>query len=235
MGISLVMLAFKEEENLNILIPEIKNILSGFDEEYEIIVVDTEKPQDNTPVVCKKYNVKYINQRYPGFGGAFRTGIESASYDKFLIMDSDGSHSPKYIPDIYREFKTGADIVIGSRYIKGGKNNDSFISLCMSKILNLVYRLVIGVRTRDISTDYRMYDTDQLKRVNLNCKNYDVLQEVIMKMKINNKRLVIKEIPIIFNKRLFGNSKRKLFVFILGYIKTLFVLIKIRICGKVKS
>lgn len=229
MAISAVLLAYKEAENLKVLLPQITEQLNGTGETYEIITVDTAEPLDNTAEVCAQFGARYVNQRYPAFGGAFRTGIEEARYDKFLIMDSDGSHDPKYIPDIYRKFTEGADIVIGSRYTRGGVTNDAKSSIVMSKILNTVFRVITGIKAKDISTDFRMYDTAQLKKVELTCRNYDVLQEVLMKMKINNPGMVVREIPISFNKRLYGESKRRLIPFIMGYIKTMFKLIGLRI------
>ncbi|MGN0688191.1 MAG: glycosyltransferase [Oscillospiraceae bacterium] len=229
MAISTVLLAYKEAENLKILIPQIKEQLDKTGEDYEIIVVDTAQPLDNTEEVCAEFGARYINQKYPCFGGAFRTGIEAAENDKFLILDSDGSHNPKYIPDLHKMFVSGADVVIGSRYVKGGHTDDAKSSIIMSKILNTTFRIALGIKAKDISTDYRMYDTKQLKKVELSCKNYDILQEVLLKLRINNKSLVIKETPISFDKRMFGESKRRLIPFIIGYIGTLFKLIGIRI------
>lgn len=230
MGISTVLLAYKEADNLEILLPQIKEQLDRCKEAYEILVIDTEKPLDNTEEVCKKYDAKYINQEEPYFGGAFRTGIKYAAMDKFLILDSDGSHPPKYIPHIYRKFVKGKyDVVIGSRYVKGGVTNDSKSSQIMSRILNTTFRIFLGIRAKDISTDYRMYDTKQLKHVHLKCSNYDVLQEVLLKLRLNNKKLRIGEVPISFSKRMYGESKRQLIRFILSYLKTLFYLTGMRI------
>lgn len=229
MAISAVLLAYKEAENLRVLLPEIAKQLDGTGEEYEMIIIDTPEPLDNTREVCEEFGARYVNQRYPAFGGAFRTGIEEAKGDKFLIMDSDGSHNPKYIADIYGKFSEGADVVIGSRYTEGGVTNDARSSIVMSKILNTVFRIITGIKAKDISTDFRMYDTKQLKKVKLTCRNYDILQEVLLRMKINNKRLAVKEIPITFEKRLYGESKRRLIPFIMGYIKTMFRLTGMRI------
>lgn len=229
MSISAVLLAYKEAENLRVLLPQIKEQLEKTGEEFEVVIIDTKEPLDDTPKVCAEFGARYVNQRYPHFGGAFRTGIEEARFNKFLIMDSDGSHKPEYISDIYRKFTEGADVVIGSRYVKGGVTNDAKSSIVMSKILNTVFRIITGIKAKDISTDFRMYDTAQLKKVELTCHNYDVLQEVLLKLKLNNPGLVIKETPISFNKRLYGESKRRLIPFIMGYIKTMFRLIGLRI------
>ena len=58
--------------------------------------------------------------------------------------------------------------------------------------------------------------------------DYDVLQEILVKMKLNNPKLKIGEIPITFEKRVYGESKRKLIPFIVSYIKTLLKLTLMR-------
>ncbi len=233
MGISVVLLAYKEEENLRVLLPQIKEQLDNIKEDYEILVIDTREPLDKTSEVCEEFGARYINQEWPCFGGAFRTGIKYAEMDKLLILDSDGSHDPKNIPDIYHKFLSiKADVVIGSRYTRGGVTNDAKSSIIMSKILNNTFRLFLGISAKDISTDYRMYRTEQLKKVRLKCENYDVLQEVLLKLRMNKPDLRIGEVPIKFNKRMFGESKRNLLPFILSYIKTLFRLTAVRISGK---
>mgnify|MGYP003290022331 CR=1 FL=1 len=231
-GISVAILAYKEEENLKILIPEIKNELSKLNQEYEILVIDTAEPLDNTKGVCEQNNARYINQKYPKFGGAFKTAIECADYDKFLILDGDGSHPPKYIPDMYNLFiKDNYDVVIGSRYVKGGVTEDAKSSIIMSKILNSCFRIALGIKAHDISTDYRIYKTELLKKVKLENENYDVLQEVLLKIKLTNKGIKIGEVPISFHKRIYGESKRQLIPFIISYIKSLFRLTCLRIKG----
>ncbi len=235
MGISVVLLAYKEEENLKVLLPKIIENVEKTGEKYEILVIDTQKPLDNTKGVCEQYGAKYINQEAPAFAGAFKTGIKYAKMDKFLILDSDGSHNPKYIPQIYEKFKKErCDVVIGSRYVKGGKTNDAKSSIIMSHILNGMFRICLGIKAKDISTDYRLYVTSQLKKVKLTCRNYDVLQEVLLQLKLNKpkKKLKIGEVPIEFDKRIYGESKRRLLPFIMSYIKTLFKLTLIRIFSK---
>lgn len=230
-GVSVVLLSYKEADNLSILLPQIKKEIEKCTEDYEILVVDTQKPLDNTKEVCDSNRAIYINQEKPYFGGAFQTGIKYASKELFLIMDSDGSHPTSKIPEIYNKFVTSdCDIVIGSRYCKGGTTDDKLSSQIMSHILNFAFRIVLGVKAKDLSTDYRMYHTKALKDVSLECENYDVLEEVLLKLKLNkkDKRLIVEEIPISFSKRMYGSSKRQLGKFIVSYIKTLFRLLCLR-------
>ncbi|MBR3734972.1 MAG: glycosyltransferase [Lachnospiraceae bacterium] len=235
-GISMVLLSYKEEENLRVFLPQIREKLRECGEPYEIVVIDSMEPLDDSKKVCEENGVRYVNQEEAGFGGAFRTGIRYAEYRKFFIMDSDGSHNPVYIPDIYRIFMAErADVAIGSRYTEGGVNNDSITSQIMSHILNTVYGFVLGIHAKDMSTDFRLYHTCRLKEVEpeLICKNYDVLQEVLLKLKLKKqargKKLKVVETPITFDKRLFGNSKRRLIAFIISYMKSVFYLGWIRL------
>ena len=82
MGISAVIPAYGEAENLKYLLPQIKKELLKTGEEYEIIVVDGIRSIDNSKVICHEHGAKYLNQEEAGFGGAIRTGIRHASMDK---------------------------------------------------------------------------------------------------------------------------------------------------------
>lgn len=148
-GISMVLLSYEEEENLRVLLPQIKEKLEECGEYYEIIVVDSAEALDNTREVCEENGARYVNQEGEGFGNAFRTGIRFAQHQKFFIMDTDGSHDPKYIPDIYHIFmREHADVAIGSRYIEGGVTNDVITSKIISRSLNKIYGVIIGIHAK---------------------------------------------------------------------------------------
>lgn len=230
MSISIMLLAYKEAENLKRLIPLIKENVEKMEDDYEIVVIDAEKEMDETPQICREYGIRYVNQQHSGFGGAFRDGIEEVKKDEVLTMDSDGSHDPNDISSIIKMFyQEKLDIGIGSRYIKGGVTNDTKISVAMSLILNTVFRVCLGIPVKDLSTNYRMYHTEDLKGLELKCKNYDVLQEILIKIqKRRGYKLKYGEVPISFKKRIFGKTKRHLFLFIISYIKTLCYLVAIK-------
>ena len=235
-GISMVLLSYEEEENLRVYLPQIKEKLNECGEPYEIIVVDSKEPLDNTREVCEENGVRYVNQENTGFGDAYRTGIRSAEYQKFFIMDSDGSHKPKYIPDIYNIFMNEhADVAIGSRYIEGGVSNDSTTSQILSRVLNKMFVLVLGIHAKDLSTDFRLYHTSRLKEIEpyLTCIHYEIVQEILLKLKINKsskgEKLKVVETPIIFDKRLTGESKRQPFAFAVSYTKNFFYLSGLRL------
>jgi dolichol-phosphate mannosyltransferase len=143
-GISFL-LAVNEANNLKILLPKIIANLQITKTEYEILLIDSACSTDETPEICAQYpKVRYINQEEPRYAGAFRTGIRYAVFDHILILDADGSHDPDMIPALYQKSIEGFDLVIGSRYCKGGKSNDSTLSFLMSQLLNFIMRIVIG-------------------------------------------------------------------------------------------
>ena len=234
MSISVVLLAYKEAENLKVMLPKLHEVVGGLGEDYDINVIDTKVATDNTEEVCKELGASYYHQEMPGFGGAYCKGLEIAKGDKILFLDSDGSHDPKYIPDMYRKYtEENLNLVIGSRYTKGGESNDSKSSQVMSHILNFVFRIVLGLNIKDVSTNFRIYDAKLVKDIQLKSVNYDVLEEIllIMKKRAGAKNFKYGEIPISFSKRIYGESKRRLIPFIISYIKTVFRLLGLRIKG----
>lgn len=224
--VSIVLLAYNEEQNLRKILPEIKHYSEKSRLDYEIIVVDTMTPTDNTQKVCEQNGVLYVNQVYKGFGGALKTGIALAKKNHIMTIDSDGAHNPKYIPQMVELFSSNSfDVVIGSRYVKGGGTQDPLSNVIMSKLLNWTYSMLFEIKARDLSTNFRMYNSEDIKDISLCCENYDVLQEILIKMKHKkNSKLVIGEFPIILEKRISGDSKRKLVKFIISYIRTLVAL-----------
>lgn len=228
MSISVVLPAYMEAENLKNILPSIHNALCNLD--YEILVVDTMNPMDNTEEICRLNNAVYLPRKGGNYyGDAIRTGFQAASGDYIVIMDADGSHDPKEILNFYNEMETGKyDLIIGSRYCKGGYTDNPLILRLMSWALNVTYRLFFGLKVKDVSDSYRMYKRELVKPLSLECQNFDIVEEILIKLNIANQPFRVKEIPISFNKRMAGESKRDLFIFIKSYIKTIRCLLKIQ-------
>lgn len=224
LSISIVIPAFNEIENLRILIPEIRNQTNKFKDIEILIVLPT------TASIGEKEEILDLGAipitRTPGdtFGDAIRSGIKNvriiSSY--VLFMDADGSHSPRTIPRLVDEItKNDTDIVIASRYIDGGSTDNSLVLRAMSKILNYTFALVLGLKIKDISTNFKIYKRELLLDSNLVCKNYDIVEEILLEAKKIKPILKVLEIPDHFHERVYGESKRKLSVFIATYLATL--------------
>jgi dolichol-phosphate mannosyltransferase len=225
MELSIVIPAYKEAENLDIILTKIKEVVKDMD--YEIIIIDTMEAMDNTEEVCTKHTVKYFHREGGNtYGDAIRSGFQKATKEYLLIMDADGSHSPD---DFHKMFKdcTDYDLTIGSRYVKGGKTDNPAILIFMSQVVNVCYRIVLGVKVKDVSNSFRLYRTKDIQKLHLDCSNFDIVEEILIKLSVNNKKYRIREVPISFNKRMYGESKRDLVKFAFSYISSLSKLVKI--------
>ncbi len=219
--LSIIMPAYLEEENLRLLLPRIKSVANELTNSSEIIVVDTEKPMDATAKACQESGVTYVNRTGGNtYGAAIRTGISVAQGKKIIFMDSDGSHYPEFIKKLYAQ-KDSADIIIASRYIEGGHTENSSALVLMSKIVNWGYAFVLNIKCKDVSNSFKLYNGEMLKNINLNCQNFDVVEEILYKLIKQTPSLEIKELPFSFKQRMFGETKRNLPQFVITYIFTL--------------
>jgi dolichol-phosphate mannosyltransferase len=170
MSISIVLPAYCEADNLRELLPKINNTMTKLQKEYEILIIDTMTKIDDTSEVCKINNCIYINrENNNNYGDAIRTGIQKASKEHLVFMDADGSHNPDDILKFYKEMEKGYDLIIGSRYISGGNSYNGPVLKAMSYFLNITYRILFNIKVKDISNSFRMYKTEQLKSLSLEC------------------------------------------------------------------
>ncbi len=129
MSISVILPSYNEALNLEKLLPYLTLKLIELNCDYEILVIDTIKSMDNSEIVAVENGAIYINRENGNkYGDAIRTGISKAKYSNILIMDADGSHDSKYIKYFYEnKIKSNYDLVIGSRYIKGGGTDNNYL------------------------------------------------------------------------------------------------------------
>ncbi|MBI5554650.1 MAG: glycosyltransferase [Elusimicrobia bacterium] len=219
--LSVIIPAYLEEENLRIILPRLKTVLAALKIKYEINVIDTLVPLDNSQEVCQANDVNYRQREQSNFyGDAVRTGIKQARGQQIIFMDADGSHTPEFIPRLL-EYGHEYDVVIASRYVAGGLTDNSFVLILMSQIVNIVYSKVLNLPCKDVSNSFKLYQSSMLKSLELYSNNFDIVEEMLFKMKKQNKDLKIKEIPYTFKERMFGHTKRNLIVFAFSYIYSL--------------
>ena len=228
MTISVVLPAYQEAENLKNILPNIHEVLKNVD--HEILVIDTMEPMDNTEEVCRENHTRYIPRTGGNlYGDAIRTGFASATGKYTVIMDADGSHDPREILNFLEVMEQGkTDLVIGSRYCKGGYTDNNFILRFMSWALNVTYRVFFGLKVKDVSDSFRMYKTQQIQQLQFECDNFDIVEEILIKLSYSFDPYIIRELPISFNKRVAGESKRDLVKFIISYITTIRKLLRIK-------
>jgi len=219
--LSIVLPSYNEGQNLSNLLPRIDSAIKSLNIKFEVIVVDSMGNVDGTQNICEKYDCKYVVRNGGNsYGDAVRTGIEIAEGNLVLFMDADGSHSPEFIPELLR-YASEFDIVIASRYVNKGGTENNFILTFMSRVLNISYSVVLGLPCKDVSNSYKLYHKHQLSLITLECNNFDIVEEILVKLFHSKKPYKIKEVPYIFKKRMFGKTKRNLLIFTLTYICTI--------------
>lgn len=219
--LSVVLPAYREEENLRLLLPRIRAVCAELTAAHEIVVIDAATELDGTRRLCADEGVRHV-ARVGGdrYGDAVRTGIAEARGRRVVFMDADGSHSPDFLARLWAR-REDADIVIASRYVEGGSTDNSAALVLMSRLVNIGYRLVLGLKCRDVSNSFKLYPADPLKRVTLTCDNFDIVEELLYKIVKARPRIRILEIPFTFRKRLHGETKRDLVAFVFSYATTL--------------
>lgn len=233
MKITVVLPSYREEENLRLLLPRIHEAmqeatkpLSG---DYEILVVDTVKPLDSTEKACAQFGARFV-RRSPSneYGDAVRTAIAEARGEWIVFMDADGSHGPEWLPKLIAESAGGggtADIVIASRYVEGGDTENPLALILMSRVLNITYSIVLGLKVKDVSNSFKVYRMALLKPLRLKCHEFDIIEEILFRVTRANRGVRIREIPFTFKARMFGQTKRNLLWFIISYV---FTMLKLR-------
>lgn len=213
--------AYLEEENLRLLLPRLRQVLGSLGVRHEVLVVDAHEPLDNTKDVCDEFNARYLNRSGGNlFGDAIKTGIRETYGEYTIFMDGDGSHSPEFIRNLYGGLEDN-DIVIASRYVEGGSTDNTRILIVMSHMVNLLYSLILNLKCKDVSNSFKIYRTSLLKGLTLRCDNFDIVEEILFKIKKSHRDVKIKEIPFAFKKRMFGHTKRNLFAFMFSFLITL--------------
>lgn len=213
MRILIILPIYNEAENLTELVRKILDV----NKDLSILMIDDNSTDDSAQISLGLSNnnptrIFFIQRRgLRGRGITVREGYKfalSQGFECVVEMDADLSHNPIYIPLLLNAAK-GTDIVIGSRYVKGGKiEGRSFYRNIISRLANAYLRFLLDIREiRDITSGYRCISVEFLKRLNLDSlesKGPELLEEIIFKHK---DKIRIKEIPIVFKERVFGKTK----------------------------
>ncbi len=212
--IAVLLPTYCEAENIGSLIGEIQKLnLTTI-----ITVVDDSSPDGTANIVKnlqKKLRTLYFISRDGklGLGTAIVAGFRfllslPRPPDYIITMDSDYSHDPNDIVRLVNYARKGNDLVIGSRYIKGGAmENWPLKRQLISRVANVIAELVVGGRIKDCTSGFRCYSRKYVQKVlpTLHSTTYEIQIETLRQGKINHLR--IKEVPINFVDRKKGKSK----------------------------
>lgn len=203
---------YNEASNIKKLVDEIFYTTDNIN----ILIIDDNSP-DGTGEIARQISQKdnrliYIGrEKKAGLGSAYKEGFKYAIKENFefiMTMDADFSHSPKAIPDFLSAIKN-ADLVIGSRYIKGGKTeNWPLKRKILSKGGNLFAKILLSLPTKDSSTGFRCIRTECIKKLGVESfKGDGYVFHIETTYKFFKANFKIIEIPITFTERTQGKSK----------------------------
>lgn len=146
-----------------------------------------------------------------GLGKAYLAGFEWAlqrDYDAMVEMDADGSHQPEQLPQLLAAIAT-ADVVIGSRWIRGGAvRNWPASRKVLSVGANLYTKVLLGMSVNDATAGYRVYRASALRTMGLaGVESQGYCFQVDLTLRAVRAGLEVVEVPITFVEREVGVSK----------------------------
>jgi dolichol-phosphate mannosyltransferase len=208
-----VLPTYNESENIETVLRRVRGAAPAAD----VLVVDDGSP-DGTADLAEKLGAELgrIDVMHrpakSGLGSAYRAGFRAGldrGYDAFVEMDSDLQHDPDALPRLLAAAEAGADLVIGSRYVAGGRTpNWPWYRLAISRGGNLYARALLGFPVRDSTAGYRVYSRRVLSRLDLDAiraEGYGFQVEMTHRVHQTGGR--IQEVPIEFRDRELGTSK----------------------------
>jgi len=220
--------AYREAAALRQLLPVLVPAVKALSERSEILVADSMQPLDDTAGVCAEYGVRHMYRTGGNaYGDAVRTGIRNSTGEYVLLMDADGSHNPRDMKHLWAA-RNCHDIVIGSRYVKGGSTENPAVLIWMSRILNYMYKFAFSLAVSDVSNSFRLYRGAQLRSVMLVSSDFDIVEEILIRLTFGPTKASVTEVPVVFEQRKAGESKRNLPALMLSYIGSLMTMRKFR-------
>lgn len=215
--LAVVIPAIDERENLELLIPALWDVLSSNGVSAEIILVDGGST-DGTEHAAESRGARVVRQTERGYGGALLAGFAATRAPFIVTMDADLSHRPSFIVEMWKN-RLSAHVLIGSRYVPGGEAEMTLSRRILSKILNQTYSRVLSLPLKDLSSGFRMYRADTVKHLRLTARDFDVLEEILIKVYSEGWSII--ELPFRYMTRGSGRSHAKLLKFGIAYLKTL--------------
>lgn len=222
--LSILIPAWNEGGNIGPLLRRCHATLAKMGVTYEILVIDGGSV-DSTVAEAEAEGAVARRQEGRGYGGALRTGFGLARGRYIQTMDSDLSHEPEVIEQLYAA-RERADVVIASRYVKGGAADMPLYRAILSRILNVVFTTVLQIPVKDISSGFRLYRGDVVRNVEFEASDFDVLEEILILIIVEGG--TVTEVPFHYRPRVEGESHARLFHFALAYLKTLHAMWRLR-------
>ena len=191
----------------------------GLSKEFDVLIVDDGSP-DGTAAKVKELQQEFgsrllLSEREgkQGLGTAYIQGFNISlekGYEFIFEMDCDSSHDPNDLLRLYDACASqGADMSVGSRYIKGGKiSNWPIGRILMSYFASVYVRLILWFNVKDTTAGFVCYRRNVLEAIDLvGIRFVGYAFQIEMKYTVHRNGFKIKEVPITFIDRVIGESK----------------------------
>ena len=211
----LIIPTYNEKENVSSIIETVFSLQQNF----HILIIDDNSP-DGTALIVKNLFSRYEGKLFLeeregklGLGTAYILGFRWAlarGYKYIFEMDCDFSHNPDDLDKLYKACKSGgADVAIGSRYVKGGQvKNWPAVRVNLSKGASIYTRLITFMPVKDPTAGFVCYTREVLEAINLDEISFvGYAFQIEMKFAAWKLGFTVKEVPITFIDRKFGVSK----------------------------
>lgn len=209
----IVVPTFNEADNVTRLIAEIRRVLPDVD----VLIVDDASPDATAARVAELRRGDHRlhlreRPRKLGLGSAYRDGFAwglARGYERFFEMDADFSHDPRYLPAFLEQLERGADLVVGSRNVAGGRVEGwGVLRRALSRGGSLYSRAVLGGGVSDMTTGYKAYTRRALERIDVSAlRSSGYAFQVETTALALRRGLKVVELPIVFVDRRVGASK----------------------------
>jgi len=215
--LAIVIPAWNERENLELLLPALRETLAGLGVAAEVVVVDGGS-EDGTREAALRRGARVVGQEVRGYAGALLAGFAATKAAYVVTMDADLSHRPLFLESFWQRRDEG-EVLVASRYIAGGRADMGWFRRLLSQILNRAYRRTLSLPLRDLSSGFRMYRRDVVTGLTLEARDFDVLEEILIRVHAEGWRII--EVPFHYMARGSGRSHARLVKFGWAFAKTL--------------
>ena len=208
--LALVVPTYNERDRLADLVSTIFDVYAKAGIDGELVIVDDNSPDGTGPLadeLALRYPITVLHRPGKlGLGTAVIDGFNAAHAEIAGVIDADLSHPPDLVPRMLRVMQdSGADIVIGSRYVRGGGTSNWELSrLLMSRFACLLARGLTPVR--DVTSGFFLIRRDLARGVTISAGGFKICLELLIR---SAPKLVV-EVPYVFKGRTAGQSKMNL-------------------------
>lgn len=193
-AISIVIPVYNEKNAIAETVREVLDVMGASKIRHEVIVVNDGSTDGTLEILNELCSRGFAKGRLivashafnKGYGAALKTGIQMARYDAVCITDADATYPNRRIPDLYREYEKGFDMVVGQRAFR----KLPLITRPAKWFITWLANFLVGERIRDINSGFRIFRKDlALKFFPIICDGFSFTTTITLAMMTNNNRI----------------------------------------------